>query len=80
MADEHEYETEHTKNLTAARERLVEERRDLAVALNNPYTRGHTENLQDRFNVIQATIEAIDRAIGDEKHIAGRPHAQFQGS
>jgi hypothetical protein len=68
MADD--YESEHTKSLASAREKLVEERRHVASALAGDYQRGQVENAKDRFNAIQATIEAIDRALQDERHIA----------
>ena len=64
MADE--YQSKHTKILASAREKLVEERRYVASALAD----GQVENMKDRFNAIQATIEAIDRALQDERHIA----------
>jgi hypothetical protein len=58
---------EHAKQLSAARDRLVADRRDLATALAGPYKRGHTENMRECFITVQATIEAIDRAVRDEQ-------------
>jgi hypothetical protein len=58
---------EHVKQLNAARERLVADRRNLAVALAEPYKKGHSENMRDAFIAVQATIEAIDRALVDER-------------
>ena len=65
MADENE----HIAKLTAARSRMVTERRDIASALTEKYKRAHTNDMRELVQ-IQATIEAIDRAIADEKNIA----------
>jgi hypothetical protein len=59
-------ESEHIKTLLNARERLVAERRALAGTLAKEYERGHT--LEEHFIAVQNTIDAIDRAIADEKH------------
>jgi hypothetical protein len=66
MADENE----HIAKLTAARSRMVTERRDVASALTEKYKRAHTNDMRELLVQIQATIEAIDRAIADEKNIA----------
>jgi hypothetical protein len=58
---------EHTKQLSAARDRLVADRRELATALAGPYKRGHTEHMRECFITIQAAIEAIDCAVRDEQ-------------
>ena len=63
-------ENEHLAKLTAARSRLVTERRDVASALTEKYKRSHTDDMRELLVQIQATIEAIDRAIADEKNIA----------
>ena len=60
---------------TTARNKLVEERRALAVAMALGYGRRRTDNSQtndmrEAFIGIQNTIEAIDRAIAHEKLIA----------
>ena len=60
---------EHIKNLTAARDREVLHRREVAGALAQKYDRAHTEIT---FISIQNTIDAIDRAIADEKLILSR--------
>jgi hypothetical protein len=57
---------EHTDDLKKARAQLVEERRRYAKVLAGPYSRGKTEDAHERFVEIQATIEAMDRAIEDE--------------
>jgi len=61
---------EHVKQLVAARERLLADRRGLTEVLAKPYERGKTERWQERFVTVQATIEAIDRALQDERHPA----------
>jgi hypothetical protein len=71
-------DNEDTKNLATARESAVTQRRQLAVALGEPYKRGHTENMRDAFVAVQALIEAIDRAITDERHIENmRPRSEL---
>jgi hypothetical protein len=64
--------------LTTARNKLVEERRALTVAMALGYGRRRTDNSQtndmrEAFIGIQNTIEAIDRAIAHEKLIANAP-------
>jgi hypothetical protein len=53
--------------LLRAREKLVEQRRDLAASLGAEYQRGHTDVRRAQFIEVQKTIEAIDRAIEDER-------------
>ena len=53
-------ENEHVKKLIAARERMIQDRRNLADALANEYKGGHTERMRDSFVVTQNAIEAID--------------------
>jgi hypothetical protein len=60
-------DSEETTNLRNARNGLLQERRQLANELTKPYQRGATESLRERFMVVQSTIEAIDRAIDDER-------------
>ena len=61
--------TDQIDKLRAARDQQVEARRQLAEALAAPYKGGHTENMRGAFLEVQATIEAIDRAIADEQHL-----------
>jgi hypothetical protein len=61
---------EHVKQLFAAREKLVADRRELAEAMAKPFERGHTDS-RNKFVVVQAAIEAIDRAIQDEQPAKG---------
>ena len=62
MADENE----HVKNLEKALGSLIDRRRQIAIGLSEPFKRGRTENLQERFNVVQTTIEAVRKAIDEE--------------
>jgi hypothetical protein len=57
----------HVKNLSAARERALADRRDLAKGLGEGYRRGHTENMRDDFLTVHALIKAIDEAIERER-------------
>jgi hypothetical protein len=57
---------EHVVKLRAALVEQVKARRELAEALAAPYNRGHTENMRDAFVKVQATIEAIERAMKHE--------------
>ena len=66
MADENE----HLAMLVAARSRMVTERREVASALTEKYKRAHTDDMRELLVQIQATIDAIDRAIADEKNMA----------
>lgn len=58
---------EHANNLKKARAQLIEQRRAFAKVLAGPYDRGKTEQAREKFLDIQATIEAIDRAVADEE-------------
>lgn len=58
---------EHADALRSARGRLVDSRRELAIALAKPFARADTE--QWRKNM-RATIRAIDEALKDEEGLA----------
>ena len=58
---------EHTGNLKKARAQLIEQRRAFVQVLASPYDRGKTEQARENFLVVQAAIEAMDRAIEDEQ-------------
>jgi hypothetical protein len=58
-------ENQRVANLEKARERLVEDRRQLAADLAKSFKRGDEEK-RALFTATQAAIEAIDRAIADE--------------
>ncbi len=55
---------DHAKRLTAAREKLVAERRKLGSEIATGKT---AAQYQERFIALQNTIEAIDRAIKEER-------------
>ncbi|MGA2312086.1 MAG: hypothetical protein ABSF87_06935 [Xanthobacteraceae bacterium] len=63
------HDSEHLKKLTDARDRVVAERRQISDALAQEYKHGHSVEMRERFISIQNTIEAIDRAIADERRI-----------
>ena len=63
-------ENEHVKNLLAARDNFVAERRELAITLSKPYRRGHSEEAQERFISVQNAIAAIEEATKHEKGLA----------
>ena len=72
-------ENEYVKNFSAARERLIAERRALAGELVKPYERIETSESREKFIAIQKVIESIDRALADETRIANpkrRPMAR----
>ena len=65
------------KTLLTARERLVDERRALTVAIALGYRRRRTDEqntneIRETFIVLQNTIEAIGRAIEDERRLPSR--------
>jgi hypothetical protein len=71
-----------TKTLLTARERLIQERRALAVAIALGYRRRRTDDPQSNesrvaFIDVQNLIEAIDRAIEHEKFIVSGQPASF---
>jgi hypothetical protein len=56
-------------DLTAARKRLVEERRQSAKSLAGPFEHGMTNESRLQFVGFQEAIEAIDRALEDEQKL-----------
>ena len=64
-------ENEHIRKLIAARDREVEQRRNIADALARAYERGETERMREVFINLQNTIEAMERAIQHEKMLVG---------
>ncbi|MGN6591122.1 MAG: hypothetical protein ACTHKE_12610 [Sphingomicrobium sp.] len=63
--------------LLKARDRLVDERRALTVAIALGYRRRRTDEhntneIRETFIVLQNTIEAIGRAIEDERRLPSR--------
>lgn len=70
------------KTLKAARGKLVQERRGLAVAIALGYRRRRTDDpqtndMRETFVFLQNTIEAIERAIVHEDQIRGEPIETF---
>ena len=63
-------DNEHVQKLIAARDREVRHRRGIAESLAEKHDRGDTENMREAFIKIQDVIEAIERAIWYERHIA----------
>ena len=58
------------KKLIEARNQQVAQRRYVAAELSQGYKRDHTEKMREAFISTQKTIEAIDRAIQEEKGLA----------
>jgi hypothetical protein len=69
-------DNEHVKTLMAARDKLVMKRRELAVALAMPSTRGESEEMLERFTSLQGTIAAIEDATKHERQLAERENQE----
>jgi hypothetical protein len=65
-------ENEHVRKLNEARALAVKARREAVDELTASYKRKHAENKQDVLIKLQNTIEAIDRAIADERELGGQ--------
>ena len=63
-------ENAHIRKLITARERMIQDSRNLADALATEYKGGHTEGMRDNFVAARNAIEAIDPAIAHETLIA----------
>jgi hypothetical protein len=72
-------ENEHIRKLTEARALAVKARRQAVDELTASYKRRHAENKQDILIKLQSTIEAIDRAISDEREIDRPPATTSTG-
>jgi len=59
------------EKLQLAREQLVTNRRQIVVKLAKPYKRGESERALQNLIQIQLAIEALDKALADEKSIEG---------
>ena len=57
---------QHLQDLQRLRAHSVTQRRTLVNDLENPSERGGAQDIRELFLKLQATIEAIDRAIEDE--------------
>lgn len=62
-------ENEFIAALRAARERAVQQRRDVIKALSGPFERGETERMRELLTSISGTISLIDEALLDEQRI-----------
>jgi hypothetical protein len=62
--------TEHVKALQAAREQMVQARRDLAMVLAEPYDPRKTPQSRTTLIEVQNVIDQIDKAIADEWNVA----------
>jgi hypothetical protein len=63
---------EHIEALEELRRLTVEQRRRVAKDLATPQERGGAQDLREMFIKIQTTLEAIDRALEDERALAER--------
>jgi hypothetical protein len=63
---------EHIDALRGARGRLVDSRRELAIALAKPFSRADTEQWRKDIIEVQAAIRAIDEALKDEEALASK--------
>jgi hypothetical protein len=63
---------EHADALRSARGRLVDSRRELAIALAKPFARADTEQWRKNMIEVQATIHAIDHALKDEEGLGSK--------
>jgi hypothetical protein len=64
----------HIDDLRALRSLSVQKRRQLVRELAHPDDRGSAQDVRDLFLKLQTTIEAIDRALADERaDAAGQP-------
>lgn len=61
---------ERLTTLTAARERMIEDRDQFAKTLAGPPDRDRSERARAKFLELQALIDAIDRAIESERGAA----------
>jgi hypothetical protein len=63
---------DHTANLHRARERFVEDRRQLAADLAKPFKKGDEKKKRELFTAIQFTIDAIDQSSKTNGRMLGR--------
>jgi hypothetical protein len=69
-------ENQHIQTLMAARDRMIKDRRELALALSDPH-KGGQKDIRSAFISLQDTIEAIERAIAHETYIETRKPGPF---
>jgi hypothetical protein len=72
--------SERLATLTAARERMIEDRDAFAKVLAGPPDRDRSERARAKFIELQTLIEAIERAIDAERRAArnGQIESQVQ--
>jgi hypothetical protein len=63
--------TEHIEALEELRRRTVEQRRKIVKDLAAPKEHGGAQDLREMLIRIQTTLEAVDRALEDERRLAG---------
>ena len=67
----------HIDELHRARDRELAQRREVAKALAQQYEGVRAEEMRDDFIKIQATIEAIERAMAHEEYICSKEPKSF---
>lgn len=67
----------HVDELQRARDKELAQRREVAKALAQQYEGGRAEEMRDDFIKIQATIEAIERALAHEEYISSKAQTSF---
>lgn len=68
-------ENEHVNQLSAARGRLIADRRQAVQEIAGQNRRGLNGDTCDALILIQTTIEALDRALADETKFARERNA-----
>jgi hypothetical protein len=76
FSKENPMETEHVSALRRFRGLTVEHRRKIVVDMTTPKERGGAQDLREMFLKLQITIEAIDRALGDELALSASSPSQ----
>jgi hypothetical protein len=69
--------SDHLRELRNARNTLIDARRVLASKISPGKYRAEMANIMDEFMRLQSTIEAIDRAIEDERRLASGEHGEI---
>jgi glycine betaine/choline ABC-type transport system substrate-binding protein len=67
----------HVDELQRARDRELAQRREVAKAMAQQYEGIRAEEMRNDFIKIQATIEAIERAIAHEEYIVSKEPKSF---
>jgi hypothetical protein len=61
---------DHVAALLRAREKLVQQRRNLATSLGDDQQRGHIDDRRSQFVEIQQALDALDDAIDDVRTLS----------